>query len=265
MIISLAQINSVWENQNINMRRCEEFIKAAHEKNSSLILFPEMSLTGFTMDISALIFTEEYILKWLQAQACRYKINIGFGFAVRGEQKAENKFVIVSKDGEVLSSYTKIHPFSYSQEDKVYSKGKEITVCDIDGIEISTFICYDLRFPEVFQIASRKAQLITVAANWPRERMSHWHALLRARAIENQCFIAGVNRCGEGGGLYYDGGSVIVSPNGEFISKIEKDEKLITADLDFDIVKNIRNSFNIKNDRQEELYFSILKHKFNKI
>lgn len=265
MIISLAQLNSVWENQNVNMKKCEDFIKAAHEKNSSLILFPEMSLTGFTMDIAALNFTEESIVEWLKVQALRYKINIGLGFAAKNEDKAENKFVIVSEKGELLNSYTKIHPFSYGGEDKIYDKGKNITECNIEGIDISTFICYDLRFPEVFQIASRKAQLITVAANWPRERMNHWYALLKARAIENQCFIAGINRCGEGGNFYYDGGSVIVSPDGEFITQLESGEKLITADLDFNMVKSMRSSFNIKNDRQEDLYFSILKHKFNKI
>lgn len=259
MKISLAQMNIVWENQFINMQKCETFIKEAHEKDSALILFPEMSLTGFTMNISSLDVEEKFILDWLKRQAVKYEINIGFGFAIKKETKAENKFVMVSKTGELLSSYTKIHPFTYGKEDLFYSKGKEISVCNIDNINISTFICYDLRFPEIFQAASKRAQLITVAASWPKERIQHWHVLLRARAIENQCFIAGINRCGEGEGLYYEGNSVIVAPSGEFMNEFILGEELVTVEVDFDLINKVKESFDIKKDRQETLYVDLLK------
>lgn len=259
MKISLAQMNIVWEKSLINMKKCESFIKDAHDKNSELILFPEMTLTGFTMNISSLDLNEEFILDWIKGQAIKYDINIGLGFGIKNKDKAENKYVIISRFGELLSSYTKIHPFTYGKENLFYSKGKEVVVCNINNVNISTFICYDLRFPEIFQAASKKAQLITVGASWPQERLEHWYTLLKARAIENQCFVAGINRCGEGGSLYYTGSSVIISPSGEFLNDIIEGEGLITIEVDFNLINKVKSSFDIKKDRQDKLYSELLK------
>lgn len=259
MKISLVQMNIVWENSLINMKKCESFIKDAHDKESNLILFPEMTLTGFTMNISSLNLKEEFILDWIKGQAIKYDINIGLGFGIKNGDKAKNKYVIISRFGVLLSSYTKIHPFTYGKEDLFYSKGKEVVVCTIDNINISTFICYDLRFPELFQVASKKSHLITVGASWPEERLDHWYTLLKARAIENQCFVAGINRCGEGGNLYYKGSCVIVSPSGEFLNKIINDESLVTVEVDFNLINKVKSTFDIKKDRRDKLYLELLK------
>jgi predicted amidohydrolase len=124
----------------------------------------------------------------------------------------------------------------------------------MNDIIVSPFVCYDLRFPELFQIASRKAHLITIAASWPAERKEHWITLLKARAIENQCYIAGVNRIGEGNKVQYEGNSIIVNPYGEIISEAILGEGIVSANVETSAVEKYRKDFPLKKDRRVELY-----------
>lgn len=261
MIVGLCQMDMSWENQIKNINKCEAYIKEASERNVELILFPEMALTGFTMNLDSLIFNEEEILEWLRKQAKKYKINIGLGYATKKKDKGENKYAMVSSRGDILVNYKKIHPFSFAGEKEKYAKGESIESCTINGITLTPFICYDLRFPEIFQIASRSSKLIIVAANWPKSREEHWETLLKARAIENQCFIAGINRFGNGDGIEYNGSSMVIDPSGKVINRKNNKEKLIIENLDFNKVTEIREKFDLKDDRREELYIE----KFKKI
>lgn len=254
MIIGLAQMDIAWEEPSLNKDKCQIFINLAARKKAEFILFPEMVLTGFTMNMDKLILSEEEIISWFKDEAIENNINIGFGYAVKEGTKGINKFAIVSKEGKLLANYIKIHPFSYGEEDKKYHKGEEICSCNIQSIKVTPFICYDLRFPEIFQIASKTAKLITVAASWPRSRQDHWLTLLKARAIENQCFIAGINRVGIGDGIEYGGASVIINPLGEILNEINSTERLIVEEIDFNLVNELRDSFSLKEDRREELY-----------
>ncbi len=254
MIIGIVQMGIEWEDIYRNMNKIEEFVKEAHDKNVELLLFPEMSLTGFTMDINKHILLEKDIVNWLIRIASGYDISIGLGFGSIVDEKGLNEYVVVSNEGEVLGRYSKIHPFSYSGEDKKYYKGNDIISCTINDMSITPFICYDLRFPEIFQIASKNSQLICVAANWPQEREKHWITLLTARAIENQCYIAGINRVGYGDGLYYNGASMIVDPEGNILNDITNDERIIISEIWADNVKEIRRKFTLKRDRRENLY-----------
>lgn len=254
MIIGLAQMDTLWEDIEKNMKKVEEFIKKAVENNVELILFPEMTLTGFTMDIDKLLLTEEETINLIKRIAVESKINIGLGFAIRVDERGKNKYIIISKEGKALLKYTKLHPFSYAGESEKYYQGEEIGICKIDEFNIASFICYDLRFPEIFQIASKKAQIITVAANWPESRQEHWITLLKARAIENQCYVIGINRVGIGDGLQYDGGSVFVNPNGEILNELTSKEDLVVEALEIEQVSKVRAKFDIKKDRRESFY-----------
>lgn len=254
MIIGLAQIDISWEDSKKNMRKVEEFVKKASESNVELILFPEMALTGFSMNIDKLILTEEEIINWMKEIAINSRINIGLGFAIKVDERGKNRYIIISKEGEVLVKYTKIHPFSYGKENEKYYSGDEINICKVNEFKIVPFICYDLRFPEIFQIASKKAQIITVAANWPKERQNHWIALLKARAIENQCYIIGINRVGFDQNLQYDGASIFVNPNGDILNRINNEEAIIIEDIQIQNIQEIKDKFDIKNDRREESY-----------
>lgn len=251
--VALAQMNIVWEDFQANYEKIEKFTLEASNKNCDIVLFPEMSFSGFTMNIDSLPIDEENVLNCIKKIAIRYKINVAIGYAINNKG-ASNKYVVVDYKGNVLINYTKIHPFTYGEETKYYKSGEQICYCNIKEFVLSTFICYDLRFPEIFQIASLKANIIIVAANWPEERSNHWLSLLKARAIENQCYIIGVNRVGNDKTLNYIGQSIVINPNGEIISSIEKDEKLITASLDIAEIKNVKSKFDIKRDRREKLY-----------
>lgn len=273
MKIALAQTDIIWEDKKANLEMAEAFVKRAAEEKVDLILFPEMSLTGFTMNVEAL---GEYYetssknmnndnshwnfnntLEAIKQLSIKYSMNIGIGYIEKELEapKGKNKYAVISKVGEIISNYTKIHPFTFGTESKYYCGGDKISYFNIDDFKLSTFICYDLRFPEIFQIASREAELITVAANWPKARINHWVDLLKARAIENQCYIAGVNRVGHGAGIEYNGNSLIIDPLGNVIGNcLEGVEGLIIAELDVDLVHNLRKDFSLKKDRREALY-----------
>ena len=257
MIIGLAQMNITWEDIDENMKKVEYFVKKASEDRVELILFPEMTLTGVTMDINKLSLTEEEIIDWIKKVAINNSMNIGLGFAIKVDEKGKNKYAIVSKDGSILVKYTKIHPFSYGGENAKYHNGDEICICQINQFNITPFICYDLRFPEIFQIASKEAQIITVAASWPKSREEHWITLLKARAIENQCYVIGINRVGLGNGLEYNGASIFVSPSGKILNEVNSEETIIIRDLEIEKISEVKREFNIKKDRREELYRTI--------
>lgn len=262
MKIALAQVDIHWEDKESNKPKFVEFINSASEQRVDLILFPEMSLTGFSMKVPSIGETaaeENGTVKWFLKQAEIYNINVGFGYVERvgNSDKGKNTFCVVSPCGEVLSRYSKIHPFSYGQEAEHYTGGEELAFFRLKDFIVSTFICYDLRFPEIFQIASCKASLITIIANWPEKRREHWITLLKARAIENQCYVAGINRVGIGDNIKYSGDSMVIDPQGNVLTSAYNSEALLVCDIDMKEVTKLRESFRLKADRRESLYYSL--------
>lgn len=257
MKIALAQMSVEFENKEKNKEKCWSFIKEAKDKACDLIIFPEMTLTGFSMNTKEIAEDNNETIDWFKNKALNYGLSIGFGHVVRVHEKCENRFTIVSPDNKEILSYTKIHPFSYSFEDKYYEGGNSILYTQIRDFMVSPFICYDLRFPEIFQIASKECHLITVAANWPKSRRDNWITLLKARAIENQCYTAGVNVMGCINGYEYSGDSLIIDPIGNIIAMAEDKEELLIAEIDINEVLRFRDHFPIKRDRREELYKDI--------
>lgn len=249
----------VWENKEENIKKAEQMIIDAVKIETDFLLFPEMSLTGFSMNVN--LIGEERdksnTLDIFKAFGKKYAIFIGIGYVEKRKEKAFNRYAIISPEGEVVIDYAKIHPFSYGEEGIYYAGGSKIEQVKIKDVQTAPFICYDLRFPEIFQIASRASLFITVAANWPKQRREHWITLLKARAIENQCFIAGVNRVGYGNGLEYSGDSMIISPYGEILSKKIEGEGIVSADIDISVALSYRNDFCLKKDRKEPLYLQL--------
>ncbi len=186
-----------------------------------------------------------------------------FGYIEERENNYYNMLELT--DGrEILMKYAKIHPFSYGEESMHYCGGDSIVYACIHDICVGGFICYDLRFPEVFQISSRKNELICVIANWPESRIEHWKTLLQARAIENQCYIVGINRTGEGNGLYYPMSSMAFDPCGKRIDykevNSESESTLLYADIKAETVRQYRKEFPVKEDRRENLYRELNKN-----
>lgn len=168
-----------------------------------------------------------------------------------------NLSLCYAPDGAEAAMYRKIHPFSYGGEDRLFAKGNEIVTVEADGWVIQPTICYDLRFPELYRAGSQRGvHLILVQANWPQARQTHWETLLRARAIENQAFVAGVNCTGSQDALRFAGGSAILSPKGETAAQGDDSEGVVRGSLDLDLCKQWRKAFPALRDRRPWDFFA---------
>lgn len=261
--IGLAQTKILWEDVEGNKKRASEFFQKAKENAVELLVFPEMSLTGFSMNVEKTTENWEEQVDFFRQMSDQYKMTVVFGCAApvmdedrepAKEKRNYENHLFVAENGKIRMDYRKIHPFTYGQEGEYFQGGKQIITMDWKENVLGAFVCYDLRFPEIFQISSEKSHLIVVIANWPETRIGQWDCLLQARAIENQCFIAGVNRTGEGGGLRYNGHSALYGPRGERMTVLCEEESLLIGDLDFGKTEKLRKDFPVKKDRKEALY-----------
>ncbi len=253
MRVALAQTRIVWENKEKNLEKAICMVKTANKRETDIVFFPEMSFTGFSMNTDVTAESDCETIETIRKVAKTYKIAIGFGWVKKTCFKAENHYSVISNEGSILSDYIKIHPFSFGGENRCFEEGK--TICSFDYMDYkwTTFICYDLRFPELFQIASTDSDIIVVSANWPQKRESHWSALLKARAIENQAYIFGVNCVGEIGSEVYGGLSSAYDFNGTLIGEIADCEDLLIIDIEKK-TEGIRKDFPVKMDRKWSLY-----------
>lgn len=248
-------MNIIWENKVENLKKVEEILR---NYEMDLLLLPEMSLTGFSMNTD---ITKEKNLETVQRimeLSKRYKTGIGIGWVKDCNGICENHYSIINGNEQILD-YTKIHPFSYGGENQYFKGGGSISFCKINDFTVSAAICYDLRFSELFAKISEKADLIIIPANWPDKRCEHWKTLLKARAVENQCYIAGINCGGNVGGIFYSGNSMIYNPNGDEVLCEQfnlgscDEEKVMIFDVKND-VSCFRTEFPVRKDRKEELY-----------
>jgi predicted amidohydrolase len=190
---------------------------------------------------------------FLRGEAGRLGLWILASVPERGEPSPRNMAMLVAPDGTVVR-YAKIHPFSYAGEHRVYTAGDRVVTAEIEGVRLTPLVCYDLRFPEPFRTAAAETDLFVVVANWPDQRREHWRTLLRARAIENQAYVVGVNRAGEGDGLRYAGDSAAVSPLGETLAEADDREQVLFADIDPEVVRKLRARFPALDDRRPSAY-----------
>ncbi len=235
MRIALAQTHIVWEEKEKNIQKAEQLIREQASVGTEMVLFPEMSFTGFSMNTSLIKESGEETLKILHNIAKNNHISIGFGWVKAGEYRCQNIYTILNDKGDIISSYVKIHPFSFSGEDKYFEGGKFISLFHINDVRFTIFICYDLRFPELFRIVADQVHAVIVPANWPAKRSEHWKSLLRARAIENQVYIFAINCVGSIGGIYYSGDSCVINPNGEVIETIAGREGMVVNEFEDDV------------------------------
>ncbi len=260
MKISLVSLNQVWEDKKSNLELCEKYIQNASKKSVDLIIFPEMTLTGFSNNISFIAenFENSETIKQFSNLAKEFNISVIFGVVIEDNKKALNKCLFIDNFGNVVSDYSKIHPFSFSKEDKYFNAGNKLSMVEFKNFKIGLTICYDLRFPELYSSLAKECDFIINIANWPSKRVEHWNTLLKARAIENQIFMVGVNRTGiDGNGLEYTESSNIFNANGEKL-EFEKYEGMKTYDININFTKEFKHKFNTVNDRKVEFYKEIL-------
>ena len=249
--VALTQMNIAWEESETNKKMCHKFVEEASKQKADLILFPEMTLSGFSMDVEKIKDKEGETLAFFSKLAREYRIAIGFGYVTQPDEKGRNHFAVVDAYGDIKMDYIKIHPFTYGGEDQVYTGGDRLGTFTWKSWNCAGFICYDLRFPESFQKIEDR-DVIFVIANWPEKRVRQWDALLRARAIEMQCYVVGVNRIGAGGGLDYVKSSVAYDPMGEVVvPNGDGNAPLFYVTLDRQLRQKYIQAFPVRRDRRK--------------
>jgi len=253
MKIASIQLNIHWEDKLSNFKQAAKFVKQAKQDNCDLVVFPEMFNTGFSMNAKKIAENRDSETTHFLCQlAKKHQINLIAGFVEKSDFGNENIAIYINREGQKKSRYIKNHPYSYAGENKVYSSGEAQAIYDLDGCPATTFICYDLRFPELFRKVAQQVKIIFVIASWPVVRQKHWEILLQARAIENQCFVVGVNRIGtDGNGLEYGGGSHVYSPLGEPLSRGGDKQEYIVTEIDLTDVDKLRKSLPFLNDMKK--------------
>lgn len=246
MKVYSVQLNTVWENKPATYERTSKLVLDASPVPDSLIVLPETFSTGFSTNLTVTAqgqrLEDEAFLSDL-AQKTRCHVLAGIVSRIAPD-KGRNESVAFGPDGKLVARYDKIHPFSMGGELEVHQPGSEIITYPLNGFTVAPFICYDLRFPEIFRSAvDAGANLFVVIANWPVKRDRHWLTLLQARAIENLAYVVGVNRCGSDPQFYYSGRSVVVDPHGIVISDAGGEERVVCTELDLNLVQNWRRDF----------------------
>ncbi|MBI3856611.1 MAG: carbon-nitrogen family hydrolase [Planctomycetes bacterium] len=246
MYVAGVQLDIAWEDKPANHGKVRALVAAAKLPKGALVALPEMFATGFSMNVAEIAQSEKRETEaFLAGLAKEEGIFVCGGVVVRGaDGRGLNQSVTFAPDGALIARYSKIHPFSYGGETLQYSAGTKVIGYAAGGIDIAPFVCYDLRFPEIFRHAvKRGAQLYTVIANWPEPREAHWLALLKARAIENQAFVLGVNRCGRDPKLAYSGRGQLLDPRGNVLAEGGNKEGVFGAEIDLASLQAYRKEF----------------------
>ncbi len=246
----LIQMDIVWEDRPANHALVERMLDGVDVRPGDLVVLPELFDVGFTLNLEVAPDKDGSTLRFLLRLADDLGVTIHGARAVRpcDCDKALNTVAAVGPGERLLCEYAKIHPFSYGREGERYKGGERVeTYPWTDGastLTVCPVVCYDLRFPELFrQGVKHGAEVFAVGANWPSARQHHWRTLLMARAIENQAYVLGVNRCGDDPGLHYAGGTIAVSPKGEVVGELGDGPGVLTVELDPAAVRGWRAEF----------------------
>lgn len=250
----LVQVDIAWRDKEANFAKVEQLLAQAQVAPGGLVVLPEMFATGFDVEfgelaegeMGSLERTGEFLAQLARKTGCTVQ---GSGISRGQGRLRRNMAVTYGPDGTLLSSFTKLHPFTYGGEHKRFESGQQVACYTAGPFCVAPLICYDLRFPEAFRQAMHAgAQVFCVVANWPRVRRSHWLPLLQARAIENQAYVLGVNRCGRDKFLDYAGETVAFGPRGEQLALAGSDETVLTVDLDEATLVKWREEFPVLSD-----------------
>jgi omega-amidase len=244
LIVGLGEYDTGWHDPVQSLARASVIAQQARGAGADLLVLPEMCASGFTMDADE--FAERpdgTSSRALSALAAEHHLWLIAGLSMRRNGQYLNSALAFAPDGSVVATYDKQRLFGYAKETTVYSAGTSPCVIKVGGLSIGLFVCFDLRFSELFREVARDVDACVIIANWPSARQRHWEVLTQARAIENQCYVVAVNRIGEGDGLEYIGGSVILDPWGMRCDALAPDSSLRIGELSRSAVAEVRKSF----------------------
>lgn len=239
-----------------NLRIAKQRIVTLADQGVRLVLLPEMWSTGFANErLKELSETTPTVLENLSRVAKKLRLTIIGSLPEKKKDGIYNTAYIVDRDGSIAGTYRKVHLFSPTREDRYFKPGRKAVVSKTSLGPIGLMICYDLRFPELCRsFALQGAKMVAVVAEWPAERVAHWEVLLKARAIENQLFVLGANRCGADGDLVYAGHSRIISPFGGVMARAGKRPVTISATIDLRVVERARKQIPCLKERMPDAY-----------
>jgi predicted amidohydrolase len=248
LTITGIQSHLHWENRKANLEMFEQKIFSISQP-TEIVVLPEMFSTGFSMQPEKLAETMDgETLQWMRRVAAQKKIILTGSVIIEENENYYNRLVWVLPNGQV-GCYDKRHLFAYGHEDQHYTAGEKRLIASVNGWKINLLVCYDLRFPVWSRQASPQQSaleydVLIYVANWPERRVHAWTTLLQARAIENQCYVIGVNRTGDDGKkIHYTGESMAVDPMGEVLYHKKDEEDIFTVTLDKSHLEKAREKF----------------------
>lgn len=251
-----CQLDVAWEDKPANFARTHTLLAGQTIAPGALIVLPEMFATGFSMHVDTIAEpttgpTHQFLAELAHSRQC---FVLGGVVTKAADGRGRNQALAFDPVGQEVCRYTKAHPFSFAGEDRHYEAGASISDFNWNDLRVAPTVCYDLRFPELYRHATRGgAHLLVVIANWPLPREAHWLALLRARAIENQAYVVGVNRAGSDPQAAYGGHSLIVGPRGETIAAAGSAAQTLTANLEREPLDDYRREFPALADLRADL------------
>lgn len=252
MHLVACQFDLAWEDRTANYAAARELLEKESLPLGSLIVLPEMFASGYSMDVDRVAEPSSAPTRaFLRELAQTYQSWVLGGLVEKGSlSRGKNLACLYRPDGSDAGCYQKIHTFTYAGESDHYERGRDLLLEPIGDFALCPLICYDLRFPELFRSGTDLgASLFAVIANWPSARLAHWLTLLRARAIENQAVVIGVNRTGTDPKHVYPGHSIIINEQGNILAEAGETPQCISADVSFAQVEGWRNEFPALRDR----------------
>ena len=247
--ITIVQSSLYWEEVAANLEMFEVQLRTL--ETTDIIILPETFTTGFSMNAEHIAEPMDGLaMEWLAVQAMQHQAVITGSFIAKDQGKFYNRLVWMRPDGS-FETYDKHHLFTLAGEHLAYTPGHKKLITEWKGWKICPMVCYDLRFP-VWSRNMEDYDLLFYIANWPKARAHHWKTLLMARAIENQCYVAGINRVGEDGkGFIYSGDSSVIDYSGKSYYQISEEEGVLTTELSYDELHAFRAKLNFLADRDE--------------
>ena len=256
LTVAAVQHDIVWEQPSATCARLTSLVAQAVTDGARLVVLSEMFASGFSMATERIAEpVDGPSTEFLLAQAQAHGVWLCGSVPTLARPGAAsplptNALVLASPTGTV-QRYDKIHPFTYAGEHEHYAAGAASPTFDVEGVRVTPFVCYDLRFADDWWAKAAGTDVYVCPANWPASRRLHWQTLLRARAIENQAYVVGVNRVGSGGGLDYAGDSVVIDPTGEVLAAAEPHvEQVVVAEVSAARVAEVRRTFPFLRDRR---------------
>jgi omega-amidase len=261
MKIAVAQISCSPGDSEANLAKVHDFSSAAKDLCAELIVFPEMTDTGYSMSViqKHAGHWESGFVPGLQEVASHLSIAIVSGVSERDGSSIYNSQVLVDAKGDIVAKYRKTHLYAVApvEEQTCFARGDSFASFELGGVTFGFSICYDLRFPELYRklVTEKKVGAFLISSAWPFPRIEHWCVLAQARAIENQAYVIASNRVGKDDELWFCGSSAIIDPRGVVIAAASADrEELIHADVSHELVQSIRRRVHSLAHRRQDLY-----------